>query len=123
MDGVDRAQPGDRRGAQEDRSFDRGGADRDGSGGRFTRSAGAARDDGRVEAVAGMRRPARAGSAEAGASGLLQWLEPRAARREVRDTGEYGEDVAAPQHAGYPGMPRTLGFGLLGSDFRSFWPV
>ena len=29
------------------------------------RSAGAARDDGRVEAVAGMRRPSRAGSAEA----------------------------------------------------------
>jgi RNA polymerase sigma-70 factor (ECF subfamily) len=36
-----------------------GGADRDGSGGRFTRSAGAARDDGRVEAVAGMRRPSQ----------------------------------------------------------------
>ena len=34
VDGVDRAQPGDRCGAQEERNLDRGGADGDGSGGR-----------------------------------------------------------------------------------------
>ena len=27
---------------------------------------------------------------------------------EVRDAGEYGEDLAAPQHDGYPGVPRTM---------------
>src|SRR5258707_261051 len=61
-----------------------------------------------ADAVAGMRRPPRAGSAEAGAAGLLQRLEPRAAGRQVRDAGEYGEDVAAPQHDGYPGVSWTL---------------
>jgi len=76
------------------------------------RSAGAARDDGRVEAVAGMRRPSRAGSAEAGAAGLLQRLEPRAIGGEVRGAGEHGEDLAAPQHDGHPGVPWTLDDGL-----------
>ena len=37
LDGVDRAQPGHRRRAQEERDLDRGGAGRDGSGGRSAR--------------------------------------------------------------------------------------
>ncbi len=61
-----------------------------------------------LKRLAGMRRPSGAGSAKARAAGLLQWLEPRAAGGEVRDAGEYGEDLAAPQHDGNPGVPRTL---------------
>src|SRR5258706_165388 len=60
----------------------------------------------------------RAGLAEAGAAGLLQWLEPRATGRQIRDAGEYGEDVAAPQYAGYPGMSRALALGLQDLGFR-----
>ena len=30
-----------------------------------------------------------------------------------------GEDLAAPQHAGYPGVSRTLGLGLLSLDVGS----
>ncbi len=36
LDGVDRPQPGDRHGAQEERNLDRGGAGGHGSGGRFS---------------------------------------------------------------------------------------
>ena len=35
-------------------------------------------------------------------------LEPRATGREIRNAGEYGEDLAAPKHDGYPRVPRTL---------------
>ena len=70
-------------------------------------SAGAPRDDGRVEAIAGVRRPSGAGSAKTRAAGLLQRLEPRAVGGQIRDAGEYGEDMAAPQHDGHPGVPWT----------------
>ena len=43
---------------------------------------------------------------------LLQRLEPRAARGEIRRTGEHREDLAAPQHDGYQGVSRTLNDGL-----------
>src|SRR6187397_2192649 len=59
-----------------------------------------------------VRRAPRAGPAKAGAAGLLQRLEPRSARREIRDTGEHGEDMAASQHDGYPGVSWTLNDGL-----------
>jgi RNA polymerase sigma factor (sigma-70 family) len=58
--------------------------------------------------LARMRRPSGAGPAKARAAGLLQRLEPRAAGGKVRDAGEYGEDLAAPQHAGHPGVSWTL---------------
>jgi RNA polymerase sigma factor (sigma-70 family) len=59
----------------------------------------------------GMRRPARARPSEAGVAGLLQRLEPRAARREVRRAHQHHQDLAAPQPAGYPGVPWTLSDG------------
>src|ERR1700719_1332062 len=66
-----------------------------------------------MEGAVGVRGPAGAGSSKARVAGLLQRLEPRAAGGQVCCTGEYGEDVAAPQHDGYQGVPRALGVSWL----------
>src|SRR5262249_43948947 len=107
MDGVHSPQPGHRSRSQADRDFDRRGTVSDGSGGRKPRSAGAPGNDGRTEATSGMRRAAGARPSEARAARLLQWLEPRATGGEIRGAGEHGENLAAPQHDGHPGMSRT----------------
>ena len=60
-----------------------------------------------------------AGSAEARAAGLLQRLEQGATGGEVRDAGEYREDMAAPQHDGYQGVPWTLDDGLQRRPYRA----
>ena len=72
-----------------------------------SRPAGAAGNDRRTETAAGMRRPAGTGATKACAAGVLQRLESRATRGKVRDAGEHGEDLAAPQHDGHPGVPWT----------------
>jgi len=75
------------------------------------RTAGAPGDDGRVEAIAGMRWPFGAGTAKLV---LLAYYNGWSVSnwRKVRDAGEYRKDLAAPQHDGYPGVPWTLNDGL-----------
>ena len=38
---------------------------------------------------------------------------------KVRDAGEYGEDLAAPQHDGYPGVPWAIDDGLQRRPYRA----
>src|SRR4051812_40443078 len=107
MDVFHRAKPGHRRGSQAWRGLDRRGAVRHGSRRRHARSAGPPGDDRGAQAPAGMRRPAGAGPPEAGAACLLQWLEQGTAGREIQRAGQHREDLAAPQHDGYPGVSGT----------------
>src|SRR5262249_15245217 len=73
-----------------------------------TDSARPARNDGSVAPPA--RLPRRLGRRTPASrfARLLQRLEPRAAGGEIRDAGEYGEDVAAAQPAADSGVPRVM---------------
>src|SRR5215469_5013920 len=108
MDGRDRPQPSDRSHSQEDRSVDRRGRCRAGSRRRYPRSARQARDDRGAAAAPRLHGAARRGAPPAGAVRLLRRLEPRAARRQVRQAGEHHQDLAAPRAHGNPGVPRVM---------------
>src|SRR5580704_5353709 len=109
MDGRDRPQPGDRLGAQEDRSVDRRGVRRARSGSRrYPGPAGEAGDDRGAAAALGLHGPARRGASPPRPFRLLWRLEPGAACGEVPEAGEHHQDLAAARADGNSGVPRVM---------------
>src|SRR3974390_3330863 len=108
MGGGGRPKPGDRPGPKEDRSVDRRGRRRAGSRRRYPGSARPARDDRGAAAPLGLHGPARRGAPRAGAVRLLRRLDPRAARRQVRQAGQHHQDLAAPCAHRNPGVSRVM---------------
>src|ERR1700722_20191035 len=108
LDGGDRPQPRHRPGAQEVGDIDRRGARGAGSRGREPPSAGEARDERRAETASRLHGRPRRGAPPPGAARLLQRLEPRPARRQVRQARQHHQDMAATLARRDSGVPRDM---------------
>src|SRR5262249_34094013 len=105
LDGGDRARTGARSRAQP--GHDRGTDRRTGRGRRRVGSRGPP-DHRAAAAAARLSRRARARASAPGAARLLPRLEPRAARRPIRDGARRRESMAAHGPAADPRVPRRM---------------
>src|SRR5262249_50982023 len=90
------------------RDADRGGARGDGGGGRKSRSSGQAGDERRAQAPSRLYGPPRRGPPPLGVARLLRRLGLRTSGDQVREAGQYYQNLAPGCAGRYSGVPRTM---------------